>query len=101
MKLTNPAYDYSLFPLNTCPASRQAYQMGCALVRGEAYPLLQEKPQQCGENIMATVAALLRARSRVNAAIELLDGLHADDLKAATGARQSRCQELLDILRND
>lgn len=93
--------DSRQFPINTCPASRHAYQIGCALMRGEEYPMLQEEPQYCGESIMATVGALFRARTQVNAAIELLDGLHANDLKAATGARQSRCQELLDILRGN
>ena len=87
--------------MNTCPASRHTYQIGCALMRGDAYPLLQENPQQCGESLMATVAALFRAQTKVNAAIELLDGYLADDLSRLTGIRRVRCQELLDVLRGE
>jgi hypothetical protein len=87
--------------MNTCPASRHTYQIGCALMRGDAYPPLQEQPQQCGESLMATVAALFRARAQVNAAIELLDGFFEDDLSRLTGIRRVRCQELLKVLRGE
>ncbi len=99
--IINPSYDYSCFPMNTCPASRHTYQIGCALMRDDPYPLLQDQPQQCGESLMATVAALFRARAKVNAAIELLDGYFADDLSRLTGIRRVRCQELLDVLRGE
>lgn len=101
MNPVNPAYDYRLFSPNTGPASRHTYQMGCALLRGDPYPLLQEKPQQCGESMMATVGELYRAKLKVKAALELLDGWEASDLSRATGVRRSRCQELLDVLRSD
>lgn len=99
MNPTNPAYDYRLFLPTVCEASRQTYQLGCALLRGDPYPMLQEDPQHCGESLMATVGALHQARAKVAAAIELLDGFFADDLSRATGTRRARCQELLDVLR--
>lgn len=91
--------DARQFPYNTCPASRHTYQIGCALMRGDPYPMLQEEPQHCGESLMATVGALYLARIKVDAALELLDGWLADDISRATGTRRVRCQELLDVLR--
>src|SRR5690606_35631198 len=59
MKRAKEARD---FPYNTCPASRHAQMIGEALVNGSPYPMLTEEPEHCGQSILATVAALYKAR---------------------------------------
>jgi predicted DNA-binding transcriptional regulator AlpA len=53
------------FPTNTCPASRHAQLIAEALIEGRPYPMLTEEPQNCGESIIVTVAALYEARTRI------------------------------------
>lgn len=53
------------FPANTCPASRHAEMIGEALAKGRAYPMLAEEPEYCGETLLATVAALYEARTKL------------------------------------
>ncbi len=53
------------FTANTCAASRHAQQIAEALIRGKPYPMLTEEPEHCGESILATVAALWEARTKL------------------------------------
>ena len=53
------------FPKNTCPASRLVQDIGEALVRGEPHHLLAAEPDTCGESMLAVVAALYEARTRL------------------------------------
>lgn len=53
------------FPDNTDPASRHSQEIGEALCRGRAYPMLTEEPAHCGESILATVEALWKARDEI------------------------------------
>lgn len=50
----------------TCPASRQAFKIGAALVKGRRYPMIQESPEHCGDSIIATVLALWDAREEID-----------------------------------
>jgi hypothetical protein len=63
------------FPENTCSASRHVAQIGEALLSGP-YPMLQEEPEHCAESMLATVAALWEARTRI---VELERQLGARD----------------------
>lgn len=53
------------FPVNTCSASRHTEMIGEALLRGQPYPMITEEPEHVGESLLATVAALYAARTRV------------------------------------
>lgn len=50
----------------TCPASRHAYKIGAAIVKGRRYPMIQESPEHCGDSIIATVLALWDAREEID-----------------------------------
>ena len=52
------------FPRNTCPASRQVFEMGTALIQGEPYPLLDDDPGAAGESLLHVVADLWKLRGR-------------------------------------
>ena len=64
------AEDARRFPDNTCPASRHAQMIGEALVNGDPCPQLTEDPAHCGESILATVAALWKARTALSPAAQ-------------------------------
>jgi hypothetical protein len=66
-KLIARADDARSFPANTCPASRHAHNIGYTLARGETFAQLAEEPVDCGESILATVAALYEARTELAA----------------------------------
>jgi hypothetical protein len=55
------------FPSNTCPASRHLEAIGEALVKGKPYPMLTDEPEHCGESMLAVVAALWEARTKLAA----------------------------------
>lgn len=91
------------FPGNTCPASRHAAQIGETLVERSA---VHDDPEHAGESILLTVAALWEARIQLQtartglqAACDLLDGLHDDDLSRISGIDTERCNALLQQVR--
>lgn len=56
------------FPQNTCPASRHVQLMGEALAAGKPYPMLQEQPRYCAEDLLSVVASLYETRTALAAA---------------------------------
>lgn len=58
------------FPTNTCPASRHLHIMADCLLKpkkggGLRYPMLQEEPEHCAESILAVIASLWEARTKL------------------------------------
>jgi hypothetical protein len=58
------------FPTNTCPASRHLHIMADALLKPKKdgslrYPMLQEEPEHCAESILAVIAGLWEARTKL------------------------------------
>lgn len=59
-----------LFPTNTCPASRHLHIMADALLKAKKdgslrYPMLAEEPEHCAESILAVLASLWEARTKL------------------------------------
>lgn len=52
------------FPVNTCPASRHVLMMAEGLLK-KGYPMLQEEPEHCAESMLAVVASLWEARTKL------------------------------------
>lgn len=61
------------FPDNTCPASRHLHLMAQRLAAGKPYPMLADEPKQCAETMLAVLASLWEARTK----LAKLDGLRA------------------------
>lgn len=53
------------FPDNTCPASRHMHLMAQRLAAGKPYPMLSDEPVQCAETMLAVLASLWEARTRL------------------------------------
>jgi len=53
------------FPDNTCPASRHLHLMAQSLAAGKPYPMLADEPQHCAESMLAVLAALWEARTKL------------------------------------
>ena len=53
------------FPANTCPASRHVHIMADTLARYGTYPMLAEDPHECAGAMLAVVAALWEARTKL------------------------------------
>jgi hypothetical protein len=53
------------FPVNTCGASRHVAMIGEALAKEQPYHMLDEEPQHCALSMLATVAALWEARTKI------------------------------------
>lgn len=53
------------FPQNTCPASRHVQLIGQTLAAGKAYPMLQEQPRYCAEDLLSVVASLYETRTEL------------------------------------
>lgn len=95
------------FPVNTCPASRHAAEIGEAMITHEDEVMaLIDDFAHAGESILITVAALWEARSQLQtartglrAACDLLNGLHDDDLNRISGIDTERCNALLQQVR--
>lgn len=62
LKAMRQARDY---PANTCSGSRHAALMAEQLIRRRHCQMLADQPQHCGESIAHTVAALWRARTKI------------------------------------
>lgn len=58
------------FPDNTCPASRHVQMIGEALAKGKPYPMLTEEPEHCAGSLLAVVAALYEARTKLAATVQ-------------------------------
>jgi hypothetical protein len=56
------------FPDNTCPASRHVHLMAQRLAQGKPYPMLTDEPQHCAESMLAVLAALWEARTKLKKA---------------------------------
>lgn len=52
------------FPENTCPASRHVQMIAEALLRGRTW-WVTEEPEHCAESMLAVVASLYKARTRL------------------------------------
>ena len=93
--------DYYL-PNNTCSASRHASDIGEAMINhSDDLSVMIDNFQYAGASILYTVAALWEARSRLQSACDLLDGLNDDDLSAMTGIAVDRCNILLRQIRGE
>lgn len=53
------------FPDNTCPASRHLHLIAQRLAAGKPYPMLAEEPQHCAETMLAVLASLWEARTKL------------------------------------
>lgn len=53
------------FPDNTCPASRHLHLIAQRLASGKPYPMLVDEPQHCSETMLAVLASLWEARSKL------------------------------------
>lgn len=53
------------FPDNTCPASRHLHLMAQRLAAGKPYPMLADEPRQCAETMLAVLASLWEARTKL------------------------------------
>lgn len=53
------------FPANTCGASRHVQMIAESLIREKPYPMLQEEAEHCGADMLATVASLYAARTKI------------------------------------
>lgn len=53
------------FPDNTCPASRHLHLMAQRLSAGKPYPMLADEPRQCAETMLAVLASLWEARTKL------------------------------------
>lgn len=53
------------FPDNTCPASRHLHLMAQRLAAGKPYPMLADEPKQCAETMLAVLASLWEARTKL------------------------------------
>lgn len=65
LDLANRMLEARNFPSVTCAGSRHCQEIAIALMSGEAYPMLTEEPEHCGQSIAATVAALWETRSQL------------------------------------
>lgn len=58
------------FPTNTCPSSRHLHIIADCLLKpkkdgGLRYPMLEEEPEHCAESILAVLASLWEARTKL------------------------------------
>lgn len=78
----------------TCAASRHAAQIGETLVSNKPYHMVADEPAECGESILATVAALWEARAQIAEQARMIETYLAD----ITGD-QAEIARLRDLLR--
>lgn len=53
------------FPINTCGASRHLHIMADCLLSKRGYPMFQEEPEQCAEDILSVLESLWKARTEL------------------------------------